>query len=437
MAGQHRSPFPQAIVVVCYGAILLAACVPGKRDNTKPVPDTGLKVDTGGADGGGEADGTDAGNNADSAALDSASGDAAVADAGAADVPPSQLPGGCTDDKNCDYLEALVPCIIATCAKATGVCEPKNKSGGTCDDGNPCTLDDTCKAGQCGGIEKDCDDSNQCTDDVCLPASGCQHTDNTSPCDHDDPCVLVAVCKASECTTVAMRDCTSIEPCKIGKCNKSGECINAPDDSQEGDKCDDGNPCTDTDTCQSSICKGKTANCDDGNACTKDTCAGGVGCVHFELGGVVADCGGNCSTGTCTDGKCKMGGDKCDDKDACTKDSCDPAKAGDDACNHITLTGNEPCDDEDACTSKSGCFQGTCNPQENLVCADGNACTDDSCDKKTGCVFAASKSACNDGNGCTEQDVCKDGKCQGLNAKDGKACGGSKTCKAGNCGTGG
>ena len=81
-------------------------------------------------------------------------------------------------------------------------------------------------------------------------------------------------------------------------------------------------------------------------------------------------------------------------------------------------------------------------------CDDGNVCTQDKCDKKTGtCEFKphdnghhrGSAIACDDGNACTSVDVCDRGICQGSNlpdgtvCSDGNACTQSDTCESGAC----
>ncbi|HRE90481.1 MAG TPA: hypothetical protein PK095_15225, partial [Myxococcota bacterium] len=60
----------------------------------------------------------------------------------------------------------------------------------TCDDGNPCTVDDRCEegCGGCTGTERDCDDGNACTVDSCDPAEGCVHT--ALACDDGDACTV-------------------------------------------------------------------------------------------------------------------------------------------------------------------------------------------------------------------------------------------------------
>ena len=55
----------------------------------------------------------------------------------------------------------------------------------------------------------------------------------------------------------------------------------------------------------------------------------------------------------------------------------------------------------------------TCHAGAPVVCDDNNACTDDSCNPGTGCVFTANANACDDGNACTTGDTCSAGSCTG------------------------
>jgi hypothetical protein len=106
----------------------------------------------------------------------------------------ANIPDGtaCTDANMCttgDICTAgvCVPgtptvCAAATMCKApgvcdvsTGVCSQLNLVDGTpCDDGNMCTVVDTCVAGACSsGAARNCDDSNICTTDTCVAGTGC------------------------------------------------------------------------------------------------------------------------------------------------------------------------------------------------------------------------------------------------------------------------
>ncbi len=66
-----------------------------------------------------------------------------------------------------DCKDDASPCTTAVC-NATGQCQHSNVEG-SCDDGNSCTVGDTCLNGRCVGTEQpdgsDCDDANQCTSD--------------------------------------------------------------------------------------------------------------------------------------------------------------------------------------------------------------------------------------------------------------------------------
>jgi cysteine-rich repeat protein len=162
-----------------------------------------------------------------------------------------------------------------------------------------------------------------------------------------------------------------------------------------GEGCDDGN--TAAGDCCSSSCQFEISgsNCDDGSACTDlDQCDGA----------------GNCSSGTPLD---------CNDSNVCTDDSCDPASG----CVHTN--NNAACDDGNACTTLDACAWGACTGKVPLDCADGNTCTDDSCDPASGCVNTNNSAACDDGNACTTVDVCSSGTCTGglpLDCDDSDAC---------------
>ncbi|MFQ5479588.1 MAG: hypothetical protein ACE5E4_13345, partial [Candidatus Binatia bacterium] len=76
-----------------------------------------------------------------------------------------------------------------------------------CDDGDACTTADTCAGGICmGGAPRDCDDLNVCTDDSCDPVSGCINTDNTGTCDDGDLCTVLDTCSGGVCVAGDSRD---------------------------------------------------------------------------------------------------------------------------------------------------------------------------------------------------------------------------------------
>lgn len=60
-------------------------------------------------------------------------------------------------------------------------------NGVTCDDTDPCTVNDVCADGECGGGPKNCDDGDGFTIDTCGDGGICQHVPD---CDDGDPCTV-------------------------------------------------------------------------------------------------------------------------------------------------------------------------------------------------------------------------------------------------------
>jgi hypothetical protein len=118
----------------------------------------------------------------------------------------------------------------------------------------------------------------------------------------------------------------------------------------------------------------------------------------------------------------------CDDGNACTADTCDP-KTG------CAWPLAASCDDGNACTVGDACGVvigkgASCLPgTKALACNDNNVCTTDSCDPKSGCVFSNTTAACDDGNPCTGSDACGGGKCAG----QANTCADGNPCTADNC----
>ena len=101
----------------------------------------------------------------------------------------------------------------------------------------------------------------------------------------------------------------------------------------------------------------------------------------------------------------------CSDGNPCTTDSCD-AKTG--ACSHKAVSVGAKCDDGDACVLNEACdTKGACVGKAK-DCDDGKQCTKDLCDVATGiCSHPAHEEGCSDGDGCTTGDGCKAGVCVG------------------------
>jgi len=398
---------------------------------------------------------------------------------------------GCVDATKCTKDDV---CTKGICAGKVVDCNDSNactddacdaKSGCThktnnhpCSDNNKCTANDGCATGKCVGLPIDvttvCDDGKVCTKDTCSPAKGCVHSDNKVACTDGNPCTVgdrcdAGGCKAGNnvCACAKDGDCGGKEdgdlcngtlfcdktavpfkcavdpktvitcsaktgPCRKNACDgKTGKCGFA--NFANGLPCDaDGSVCSQKDSCQGGLCKaGKLASCDDNNVCTDDSCDAKNGCVFLPTGASCTDSDPCTVADVCKDKLCLAGKQKlCNDGNTCTVDACDK-KTGACVFSGKPVSG-APCDaDGSVCTAKDACDGGVCKAGKLLACDDKNGCTTDSCDAKKGCQSAFNTAPCDaDGDACTVGDVCKNGSCQ-VGAK--KVCNDGEPCTADSC----
>ncbi len=255
------------------------------------------------------------------------------------------------------------------------VCEKPVTTAPPCDDGSACTKGETCAGGKCqGGTTNGCDDGKPCTKDACDPKTGgCSWSSLSGTCDDGNKCTGDGVCKTGTCQVGAAKSCDDKNTCTIDSCDaKTGACVNNGA-GNAGKACDDGSKCTsDTKCTTAGKCAGKVVVCDDANACTLNNCDPGTGkCTFSANNGATCDVG-PCTTGdACKNGQCLAGpGKGCDDGNSCTLDTCD-GKTGKCAFNN----GNEngACEDGKACTTGDTCKAGTCTPsKDNCTIASTN-----------------------------------------------------------------
>ncbi|MBM4353921.1 MAG: hypothetical protein FJ109_09015 [Deltaproteobacteria bacterium] len=313
------------------------------------------------------------------------------------------------------------PCTDDSCGDK-GLCAHKLNQA-ACDDSNQCTAGDQCKGGTCAWASLvDCDDSNPCTTDSCDPLQGCVHKTNAAPCNDGNLCTIGDTCSQGKCSSPVQMKCDDSNPCTDDFCDPMAGCQHAPNQAQ----CNDGNPCTVGDQCAAGLCKGSQAvDCDDDNVCTTDSCDPLQGCIHKTNTAPCND--GNVCTmqDACDSGACKGGAlVACGDDNPCTDDFCDPALG----CQHKPNTA--PCEDGNKCTVDDVCGAAACKPGKAAVCMDGNVCTDDGCNPVTGCVYTPNSSGCDDGNLCTKSDKCIDGQCK---AGDAVVCDDKNLCTDDSC----
>ena len=218
------------------------------------------------------------------------------------------------------------PCNDPTCDPFTGECKPAQTNGYPCNDGNACTIGDSCQDLVCNsGDKKSCDDGNVCTDDFCDTVAGCLHDDNFSPC----PGGVNYGCKGGECLCQA--ECGGKE-CGGDGCNGScGTC-------GEGLDCLNGNcfcigDCTGK-KCGDDGCGGSCGSCNADQDCVAGQCEGGGGfdpngtyslspapthtcgwgAVQFSIGALeFIDSGNSLFIGPAVNGCCSLQGDSAKD----------------------------------------------------------------------------------------------------------------------------
>ncbi len=334
-------------------------------------------------------------------------------------------------------------CKVGQCDDGDNSCKKVPAAAGVlCDDGNKCTGTDKCDAAsKCvGSSPKSCPNA-ACKLGYCDTQSGdckLKSDKDGTVCNDGNACTDKDACKAGSCTGGSPKTCTG-DACNTGSCNtSSGVCEKKP--KSNGTSCTDNQACTDKDTCQAGVCKPGAYTCDctvnndcnDKNGCTKDVCATVSGkkvCQNTVNKGIKCDDKKNCTKSDACDSKGVCVGQvvKCNDNNQCTNDFCDTSNGN---CVYKNQSGKgcsdgNPCTSGDKCDSKSKCVG------KNIVCNDGNACTNDSCSKGK-CVYAPkSGGSCSDGNICTVSDTCASGKCAGK-AKD---CNDGNHCTTDSCDT--
>jgi hypothetical protein len=199
---------------------------------------------------------------------------------------------------------------LGTCED--GVCQYAFVDDAPCDDGNPCTVADTCSAGACSGTPMVCDTAPE---NVCISSSQLKTYDQVGAC-NGGLCTYashVITCGAGGCSNGA---CVT-DPCANVTCNSppsgcfaaQGTCSNGSCTYPyaDGASCNDSNACTSSDSCQSGVCLGvpKTCNTPPPNVCenattlkvyaTSGACSAGT--CSYSYG--YASCAGGCSANHC------------------------------------------------------------------------------------------------------------------------------------------
>ncbi len=335
-------------------------------------------------------------------------------------------------------------CTTQACDPATGGCVPGVAADGSaCSDGDPCSVDDVCKAGSCTAGKAVCG---------CKVTADCAASDDGNPCNGSLYCDIQAtppVCKVFA-PSVPTCDTSKDGACKATSCDPTtGGCVTLP--IQGTAVCDDGNDCSGGDTCANGSCVGATTVCtcvSDADCAAhdpKNLCLGSLYCDTSKPGAFV--CRPNpatpivcpshldtvCSKNRCqpSDGSCKfepaMDGTSCNaDGNPCTQgDSCQSGscKVGPNVCPCEADADCKGSEDGDFCNGTLYCDTGaepkvcTVNPKTVVTCPGGQfgPCKANLCQPKTGLCAPSNLTngvSCDaDGNACTIGDACSGGTC--------------------------
>ncbi len=165
---------------------------------------------------------------------------------------------GCAHVAGGNGCDDANPCTVDAC-DVQGACTHTANSAGICTDGNFCTTDEHCVGTTCVSQPTSCDDANSCTSDSCgyvqgNPAGACVHVLVTGACEDGDACTVGDTCAGSTCVAGGSTlDCTDGEPCTLDLCKPASGCIHPSSTTF----CDDGDPCTYDEMCIAGFCVGQ------------------------------------------------------------------------------------------------------------------------------------------------------------------------------------
>lgn len=336
--------------------------------------------------------------------------------------------GGVSDCSNLN-----TPCKVYSCNMDNGLCEPsfinQNEIVLACSDENICNGLEICLDGNCapGTPLPPNPDLLPCLDQSCHAQEGWTYFPTTNPCNDGNACTLGDTCSGGECLPTSNVDCSSLDQtCKVGVCNPAdGTCHAEP--KPFGTPVPDSNLCNGTETCgqNGEIVPGEHLCCNDNNPCTDDICHNETGCENIPDDNNNCDDGSTCTQfSVCRSGVC-VGGPETDCSwlndptshhfNPCMYAICDHSIDGCRLESFPDGTMNCP-QDQTVCNGIEQCVAGQCHSVGPLNCDDGNVCTANTCDPLAGCEIISDNVGlpCSDGFDCTVWDMCDEfGHCVG------------------------
>lgn len=259
-------------------------------------------------------------------------------------------------------------CRHAVCNPSTGQCALE-ATAGTCNDDDPCTINDTCQTGgnyvgQCVGT-LDVGPGKTCE---CTKESGCGASEDGDLCNGTLYCVSgTHTCKVNP-ASVPVCDTSADTSCRKNQCVAAlGQCqmTNLPPSTV----CSDGDPCTINDSCAAGSCGG-TPDIGIGETCE---CVSDADCAPLEDGDL---CNGtffcNKATHECLLNPATVVSCPSVNDTACSQNLCDPALG---LCKITSVNG--ACDDGNECTINDTCTGGTCKGTTSIGAGEHCACQSD------------------------------------------------------------
>ncbi len=305
------------------------------------------------------------------------------------------------------------PRLILTYASGGG----SSNAGSACDDGDPCTINDTVDDNcNCVGVFQDSDN-----DGICDAEDDCNGSQVGQACNDNDPCTINDRFD-SNCNCVGVFQDSDND----GICDAEDDC----NGSQVGQACNDNDPCTVNDRFDSNCdCVGVFQDSDSDGICDAED-----DCDSSQVG---RSCNDNdpCTINDRIDSDCNCVGvfqDSDNDGICDAEDDCDSSQIGQSCNDGDVCTVNDRIDSDCNCV---GVFQdsdndGICDAEDDCdssqigqSCNDGDVCTvNDRIDSDCNCVGVFADSD-NDGV-CDADDLCAgfDDALIGTACNDGDAC---------------
>ena len=254
----------------------------------------------------------------------------------------------------------------------------------------------------------DCNDQNACTDDSCDPASGCLHTNNTGACNDGNACTVGDTCRGGVCgggTSAPAEDIvnggfeTGAGATGCGPNPFLRDSWTGTGSAIEHSGCGWTGPSI---TASLGYPAGNTL----GTISQTFSATPGPGTLTYQHGSYNP---GSCSYTVTFGPSNTVVPVNASFPAGLTSAASIAVPAG---TTSVTF-GNVDCTASGLQFVQFDDVSLTAGVATFLACNDLNVCTDDSCNPAVGCVYANNTSACDDGNACTVGDICAGGVCSG------------------------